>query len=110
MYLVKRLEVRGDRGGHYVRATQAVESTKVEHKQDSLRIKSYLSSTINGRCSFHPPGCDIKGNISLTTGEKIYHMPGDEFYDSTVINLRKGERWFCTEDEAIANGWRKSRK
>ena len=65
---------------------------------------------LTGGCSFHPPGCDIKGNISLTTGEKIYHMPGDEFYDSTVINLRKGERWFCTEDEAIANGWRKSRK
>ena len=61
-------------------------------------------------CPDHPPGCAIKGNKSFVTGEKIYHMPGGEFYDRTVINKAKGERWFCTEDEAMANGWRKSKK
>lgn len=50
----------------------------------------------------------IKGNISLSTGEKIYHVPGGEFYDQTVITAAKGERWFCTEAEAVAAGWRKS--
>ena len=55
--------------------------------------------------------CDqprIKGNISLTTGEKIYHVPGGYYYDDTVIDEAKGERWFCTEAEAVAAGWRKS--
>ena len=52
----------------------------------------------------------IKGNISLSTGEKIYHVPGGDFYDETVITAAKGERWFCTEDEAVAAGWRKSRR
>ena len=55
--------------------------------------------------------CDqprIKGNISLTTGEKIYHVPGGYYYDDTVIDEAKGERWFCTEAEAVATGWRKS--
>lgn len=61
-------------------------------------------------CPYPPPGCDIKGNISFDSGEKIYHMPGDEFYDSTFIDQAKGERWFCTEDEAMENGWRKSKK
>lgn len=61
-------------------------------------------------CPDHPPGCDIKGNISLYTGEKIYHVPGGEFYDECVINPEKWERWFCTEQEAINNGWRKSQK
>ncbi len=52
----------------------------------------------------------IKGNISLNTGEKIYHVPGGEFYDQTVISEALGERWFCTEAGAIAAGWRKSKR
>lgn len=51
----------------------------------------------------------IKGNISLSSGEKIYHVPGGEFYDKTVISEDKGERWFCTAAEAVAAGWRKSK-
>ena len=52
----------------------------------------------------------IKGNISLNTGEKIYHVPGGESYDQTVISEAKGERWFCTEAEAVAAGWRESKR
>ena len=57
-------------------------------------------------CTYHKSGCDIKGNVSFDTSEKIYHLPGDEFYDSTTIDPVYGERWFCTEAEALANGWR----
>ncbi|HWO73950.1 MAG TPA: thermonuclease family protein, partial [Dehalococcoidia bacterium] len=59
-------------------------------------------------CVTPPPGCVIKGNVSQSTREKIYHVPGGEFYDATVIDPSRGERWFCTEAEALANGWRKS--
>lgn len=52
--------------------------------------------------------CLIKGNIS-NKGEKIYHMPGQQYYDKTVIDTGKGERWFCTEQEAISAGWRKAK-
>lgn len=52
--------------------------------------------------------CDIKGNIS-SSGEKIYHMPGQRYYDKTVIDTSKGERYFCTEQDAINAGWRKSK-
>lgn len=54
--------------------------------------------------------CQIKGNISLRSGERIYHVPGDEFYSRTRIDPSKGERWFCTEEEARAAGWRSSRR
>ncbi len=54
-------------------------------------------------------GCDIKGNISLNTGERIYHLPGQENYDITRISLKHGERWFCSEEEARRTGWRKSK-
>jgi hypothetical protein len=60
-------------------------------------------------CLYPPPsGCVIKGNISFDTKEKIYHLPSDPFYSQTVINTNYGERWFCTEQEAWANGWRHS--
>lgn len=54
------------------------------------------------------PVCAIKGNIS-SSGEKIYHMPGQRYYEKTKIEEDKGEQWFCTEDEAISTGWRKSK-
>lgn len=53
-------------------------------------------------------GCKIKGNISISTGEKFYHLPGMEDYETTRIEPKHGERWFCTEAEAIAAGWRKA--
>ncbi len=55
-------------------------------------------------------GCLIKGNISINTGEHIYHVPGQMFYEQTVISPQYGERWFCSEAEAIAAGWRKARR
>ncbi|PSC67667.1 nuclease [Micractinium conductrix] len=55
-----------------------------------------------------PAGCAIKGNITAK-GERIYHVPGGSFYDRTVIELNKGERFFCTAVEAEAAGWRASR-
>lgn len=49
----------------------------------------------------------LKGNIS-SSGEKIYHAPGDKDYEQTVIDKGNGERFFCTEMEAVENGWRKA--
>ena len=56
-----------------------------------------------------PGTCAIKGNIS-SSGTRIYHMPGQEHYGRTRISLSKGERWFCSEAEARAAGWRRARK
>ncbi len=62
-----------------------------------------------GGCVTPPAGCRIKGNIGAS-GEKIYHVPGGKFYDNTLIEPEKGERWFCTEAEAVAAGWRRSKQ
>lgn len=56
-----------------------------------------------------PAGCAIKGNIS-GRGERIYHLPGQEHYARTRISPSKGERWFCSEAEARAAGWRRARR
>ena len=90
-------------------ATFAAEEEEIHRDYSESNSSPNLSQ--NGcptGCTFHPDGCDIKGNISISSGEKIYHVPGGTFYDETVIRPEYGERWFCTEQEAINNGWRKS--
>ena len=51
-----------------------------------------------------PEGCAIKGNI--TKNGKIYHMPWSPWYAQIKIEPDKGKRWFCSEAEALAAGWR----
>jgi hypothetical protein len=51
-----------------------------------------------------PKGCAIKGNVS--SHGHIYHMPWSPWYDRITVVEARGERWFCSEDEAQAAGWR----
>jgi endonuclease YncB( thermonuclease family) len=57
----------------------------------------------------NPRACEIKGNIN-SKGERIYHLPGQTHYGRTKISQSKGERWFCSEAEARAAGWRAARR
>lgn len=56
-----------------------------------------------------PPRYNIKANISNNAGERIHHVPGQEYYWQTRISLWKGERWFCSEAAPRKAGWRNSR-
>lgn len=51
-----------------------------------------------------PDGCPIKGFVR--SQGRIYAMPWSENYDQRNIKTVKGERWFCSEDEARAAGFR----
>lgn len=51
-----------------------------------------------------PHGCAIKGNV--TGHGHLYYMPWSPRYSSVKIEEEKGERWFCSETEAISAGWR----
>jgi hypothetical protein len=62
---------------------------------------------LNERLLKRSEKCAIKGNINRK-GERIYHMPGQEAYGLTRINPGKGERWFCSEAQVTAAGWRKA--
>ena len=53
--------------------------------------------------------CKIKGNVSRS-GEQIYHVPTGQYYERTIINKNKGERFFCSVDDAEKAGWRKSKR
>lgn len=51
-----------------------------------------------------PEGCAIKGNIS--DKGHIYHMPWSPWYKRVKVDPIRGERWFCSEADAEAAGWR----
>jgi endonuclease YncB( thermonuclease family) len=51
-----------------------------------------------------PSGCAIKGNV--TRNGRIYHMPWSPWYGQIKVETDKGKRWFCSEAEAVAAGWR----
>ena len=49
--------------------------------------------------------CRIKGNVNRV-GERIYFLPGERDYERVRMDRGAGKRWFCSEDQAIAAGWR----
>jgi phosphatidylserine/phosphatidylglycerophosphate/cardiolipin synthase-like enzyme len=50
--------------------------------------------------------CPIKGNVNRK-GERIYHAPGGRDYNRVTMK-GIGARWFCSEEEAVAAGWRRA--
>jgi cold shock CspA family protein len=89
--------------------TPIIESTPTVLETPSVVINTpaipIMENTPSPNTSTFGVGCTIKGNISVGSGKKLYHVPGMEDYNITTINTSQGERWFCTESEAIANGW-----
>jgi hypothetical protein len=52
----------------------------------------------------------IKCNIALTTDERVYHLPFDQQYDSTVVTPQRGERYTATVAEAEGFGFRRAHR
>ena len=77
-------------------------------KQRTARAHPRTPRSSPGATPRSSGSCRIKGNIS--EHGQIYHVPGGRHYDQTRIDESRGERWFCTEAEARAAGWRRSRR
>ena len=55
-----------------------------------------------------PDGCPIKGRVR--GDEREYLLPWSSDYARVRVSKRRGERWFCSEAEAVAAGWRNARR
>ena len=54
--------------------------------------------------------CSIKGNVNTSSSTKIYHVEGESSsYGRVNMKEGEGDLWFCTRDEAEANGFRAPR-
>jgi hypothetical protein len=94
--------------------TEAPKVPAVQPKPTAAQPKAPASPTAaelsaRGQLTHSTVNCVIKGNVSFDSQEKIYHVPGGQYYNATKIDTGYGERWFCTEQDAINNGWRKSK-
>ena len=76
---------------------------------DFIRPRDWRRGIRLSASGTEPGACRIKGDIGRR-GVRVYHVPGGRFYDRTRIDPGNGERWFCTETEARAAGWRRSRR
>lgn len=63
----------------------------------------------SAECTSARAGCTIKGNYHKGTKERTYHLPNCYNYNQISINPNESDRWFCTEVEAEAAGFVKSR-
>lgn len=92
-----------------VKYQDQLRSAQQEAQSENRGLWSACSSQKQSTSAiYNKEGCAVKGNIA-SSGEKIYHMPGQKYYDKTVIDQLRGERYFCTEQEAISASWRKSK-
>lgn len=64
----------------------------------------YRAGRWAGAVSDAPRGCAIKGNVSRSG--LIYHMPWSPWYQRVAMSPDRGTRWFCSEADAMAAGWR----
>lgn len=92
-------KAQADKAGLWSSSTCNGDTTKIASTNSTPTQTSNTTTNTNS--------CTIKGNIS-SSKEKIFHVVGCGSYNKTVIDESKGEKWFCSEQEAINAGWRKA--
>ncbi len=73
-------------------------------RANALRPNEYRAKVWEEAKQSAPDGCPIKGTVA---GEnKTYLVPWAGSYEKAKVRSERGERWFCTEAEARAAGWK----
>ncbi|PIS08686.1 hypothetical protein COT75_05515 [Candidatus Beckwithbacteria bacterium CG10_big_fil_rev_8_21_14_0_10_34_10] len=89
-----------------------LDTVNLKYQEELIRAahKGYLE--VKGKwsqCAPSDSGCLIKGNLDIYD-KRWYHLPSFRHYNQVVMNLNKGDKWFCTEEEAIKAGFQKARE
>lgn len=97
------------------RHVEAFENAEAKARNDRLGVwqhENYVTNRgfdetkveldVTGLTKENSNDCLIKGNINREN-KKIYHVPQGKYYKQT-----KAEKWFCTEQQAMDAGFKKS--
>lgn len=87
-------EARAEKRGIWTGTAERPQDYRAQKWQDAKRTA--------------PDGCPIKGNVE--DGRRVYVLPWSQDYARTKVSSRRGERWFCSEAEAQAAGWKPSER
>lgn len=109
---INREMVRGGHAWAFVKYSTRYQNVEAEARQAKAGIWkgeaepawSYRERRWAAAEPAAPKGCAIKGNVS--SSGHVYHTPWSPWYEKVRINTAKGERWFCSEDEAAKAGFR----
>jgi endonuclease YncB( thermonuclease family) len=55
-----------------------------------------------------PDGCPIKGRV--TGPERVYVLPGAPEYERVRVLASRGDRWFCSEQDAASAGFKAAQR
>ena len=100
-----------------------------ESKESGTSWKDGVDNDFDGKIDSDDPGCSvnppplpdlppykivpkengqmlIKGNIN-NKGKKYYFVPTNSFYNKVKMDVKNGERWFPSIEEAKQSGWRR---
>lgn len=55
-----------------------------------------------------PDGCPIKGQVAGAA--RVYVLPWSPEYDRIRVHKARGERWFCSEQEALSAGFKAAQR
>ena len=70
---------------------------------EALRPQAWRDQAWEAAKQQAPDGCPIKGVIRASS--KIYTLPWSDAYATAKVRPERGERWFCSENEAKAAGF-----
>lgn len=102
-----KLENRANNNSLFNKNIKAVFITTTQYSDTAL----VFASELNVECCCGDLSLDyplIKCNISVT-GEKIYHLPFDQQYDTTMID-KEGEMYAITIQQAENEGFRRAKR
>jgi hypothetical protein len=71
---------------------------------DVERPADYRSKVWEEAKQHAPDGCPIKGQVAGAA--RFYVLPWAPDYERARVQKARGERWFCSEQEAVAAGFK----
>jgi hypothetical protein len=106
---------------HIFQLFGTVVAMRIEHPDRTVTGTFTTTTTLSGRAHQFADqlGIRVEQDVPLADyprikcnvgreGQRIYHLPFDQQYDTTVIEPAKGERWVATVAEAEALGFRRA--
>ncbi len=107
--LINEEIIKSGWGRYHSDKTSVREVLKSAYKHAREKKLGIFSSQCSQMQNPDNPDCNIKGNIDKNSTRRNYYFPGCAQYDYTIVELDLGEGWFCTEKQAKAAGYTRSK-
>jgi hypothetical protein len=84
---------------------EVISVTEKQSAEETYEYETSLEWLCRHGCIVTIEGCDIKATAPTPPLPGFYYLPGWEGYDDIKLDPDEGDRWFCSELDAIRNGF-----